>query len=445
MKKNLILCFISSFLILTSLQAYSAVKSYNSINIKDNKEQNIKLEIRIPDIKLLQIPNKELEKKKIESEERSSWGSIITAIGSAASAILLIIGGISGYLKFNQERKDKQFIELSNKASSKSSLEKSNAISSLPLLIGYDKPKYKKSYNNLSEYLNQYYEKNPYAKESVSIIFNTLIHNSKTTSQEKHSEYSVIRIACSEALSEITQKSLNEKIIIEDEHPRCVISAICLDNKKIFKTKFHKIDLTGASLNGTEILQSDLTNSTFDYADLSNASFIGSNFCRSSFKNAKLKSANLNSTDLSYSDLSDVNLELCDFTSSNLYQAKFDNCKNTIKADFTDSIMSKDDFDFIKKEGVKKYLFIELKTSNSHDAEFIYKLFPDLRNKSDIGILDVDYKASSPLDKSLKEEMLKKEEIKKNLLNKKKNVPNIKDQEIHSSLFFTDKSGERYE
>gem|GEM_PF-6488640 len=421
MKKILIILFMS-VLLLSSLQVSFALEDSNVVNTQSNKQQNLKLEISIPEAKFIQVLNENIQKRKIESEERSSWGNFITAFGSVLSVIILIISGIWGYHKFNQERKDKQFIELSNQASSKSSLEKSNAISSLPLLISNNKLKFKHSYKSLNEYLNCYYKKNPYTRESVSIIFNTLIHNSKTTSQEKHAEYSVIRIACSEAFSEITQKTLNKNIKIRTSSglPRTVVSAVCLDDKKIFKMKFHKVDLTGASLNCAEILQSDLTTSRLDYADLTNSSFIGSCLCRSTLENAILQNANFNSTDLSYCNLMDANLEFCDFTSANLYQTEFINCKNIAKADFTDCVISKESFDTLRKAGVKKYLFKDIKDINLPDSKFIFKLFPDLRNKIDIGILKIDYTISKPADKKSLEKFLAEESLEKTLISKNK-------------------------
>lgn len=420
MKKNLILLFISMFILLSALQASYALENSYKADIKKKENQNIKLEISTPEIKLIHNLDKETERRKVKAEEKTAQGNIIKAWGSVISTILLILGGIGAIYKYFKDREDaelnkknQQFIELLNRASSTNHLEKSNAISSLPLLIGHNKIKYKKTYVNLDEYLKCYHKQNPYIRETISIIFNALLH------QEKNIEESVITIACSESLSEITRKSLNNNVTVKtkSDDTRQLVSAICFDDKKLIKTKFHKIDLTGSSLRGIEILQSELTNSKLNYTDLSYASFIGSNFCRSDIQNAILKNSNFNSSDLSYCKLSGSNLRLCDFTSANLYQADFSGCTNILDADFTDCIIDKKNYDFIRDKGVKYYSFYEFKASNAPEAEFIYTLFPDLQNKDNVGLLQNENENYKSLYEEAK---IKDEETAENPLVQKK-------------------------
>lgn len=274
---------------------------------------------------------------------------ILNDIGTfltGSAAILVIIPGIWKYFKEQEiqekNRKDGQFITLSERASSNEVLIKLNAISTFPIFADLSRNNaYKVNFKNSDEYLYNLHKINLYLKESIDIIINILFIeaqlNSRIKDEFKNAESHIIEIACVKALNEINQRTLKNLKVGNSYKPVSIIDLsntilrgiqiphVDFRNANLSSSDLAFVDLTGAKLSGINLNNVNLQSTVFSYSNLDKANLSNATISLSNFTNANLQGANLSNIHRIYrSDFAGANLIDTDFTDTEFEKSFID-------------------------------------------------------------------------------------------------------------------------
>lgn len=328
-------------------------------------------------------------------------------------AFIGVLSAFNQYLLQDQKSKntyrDNQFIELSKNAASENELARINALISLPLL-SRELISSKKLVNISSreKYLELLYTENPYIRETIDIINYTLCKESYAKLElykmqcksQNISETMIgelyIKInanptltekACSNALSRLTQYTINKELIINGKNEW--ISAIDIKDKQLIGLYLENADMSGANLNSTNFMYSSLYNSNLCKADLQFSYLGATNLSLADLTNANLSQAYLTNSDLKESYLCHANLESANLTGANLKGANLCDA-NVINAIFTranfykigilpgtlslaktliDAYIDEDTYNNLNEEIKYKYDFTPLASINYHNLD----------------------------------------------------------------------------
>ncbi|HBH18489.1 MAG TPA: hypothetical protein DDX14_06065 [Cyanobacteria bacterium UBA9579] len=200
-----------------------------------------------------------------------------------------------------------------------------------------------KDYDSANKYIKEYCKEYPYVKESVNIILNTLLIESKRTTSSLVEENSLIKLVCCEALSDITNNSL-DKLDYLDTKNFNNYSGIYLYNRILDGIYLHNVNLSYAYLRHTSFKDATITKSNLDNSNLHHANFTGANLnntrlVQCNLKKANFTGANLIWAELEYSNLVEANFsnvvaDNCNFQCCLIDERTYNNYIASISTDF---------------------------------------------------------------------------------------------------------------
>lgn len=253
-----------------------------------------------------------------------------------SSLLTLLAGFITAKRLFNSyliHKKEERFIQLTGRAGSNNPLISINAILSFPIFA--KQASFPTEDKFIGNFLDEYYSKNPFVKETINIIMYTLISESQKHKDTETRTTTIIEKACRDAISDI-----NRITIYESQKHGLLRSILSLKN----------IDLSGVYLERADLSYATLTSSTLEFANLKAAKLYRAYFENADLSNTILAKANLNESTLknaqiSFSDLHEATLINADLTKANLASAKLVkadlNTAKLVEADFTNADLSR--------------------------------------------------------------------------------------------------------
>ena len=269
----------------------------------------------------------------------STIKNIWAFIGSNTSQVLTLSGLMWAIHSYKNTKKieaenlaDIRFLELSQRASKESLLEKINAISTLPIFSNKDKLHF---LFNKDNFYSRYKEHFPYIVQSIDIIINIIESNMKNNEPENKQ----LHKACIEALSKISHNTKNEIMFNKSKQ---VVTGIVLENNLLEHMNFNYAYLAGSNFKNTKLRYGKFKKTDFTHSNLSEAKLNASDFSKArlhytDFSNADLSDAVLNDSKILSVIFDGANLSRTKFNGANLSHSRFKNNTDLYDIDFSNA------------------------------------------------------------------------------------------------------------